>query len=1158
MALKDWLLSLRNKAAGLVAYGGTISRTTETDEYPIAIANELMGGAHSYDTLGSLAELHPENMVKGMICVVNQHNNPGGTLVNRTAYILEVVPTTKISEEVGYDELTSNFINNYWKVFTDIADYEGSLETEYAPNVNSFRPIFDIGSPWYNLGYKEGRRFEPTAVDFANDSITISNHGFVNSGIIQFDSFGTLPDPLVASTNYYAKKLTDNTLEVYLESGLLTLVDLTDAGLDTHFIFQPTDIWLAEYDGSGTNTFNGQPTVWMRQRVGTNSNWGMPVKMFGSGYQEGDYVDTRFQWTLDTDPVPAVPAQSINGRPNNEPVGWFDIPDVPAGTTYDDYLNGTGGQVAHYLYKTTATKDVYGNLKTPWTDPYKISTDPDLVQYGDNPGTNPDTIPDAGWEPFYNPNVHTHMASRATDQLPWIITRITNEEGQYTEYVFKEFLKSYVVTINDAPAEDEPAGNNGWFDAPFALTNGDYVLYVSIATKFNDGSLKSEWSVPQRFDGLNTIQTVIKTDDGTVFKWEDVAGTPTATPALITLEAITYNGGQPIDTGTGLTYLWYKGDVDPPNHISVASTLEVNPGDVDGQQVYTVLVTHEGLVYEDKITILDVTDSVGYNVSIVSLTGFTWKGAEQKTFSAQFYNQGVPDNTGVTWQWTLENYAVPDPGVADTNVDYILDETHIEDYAELTITATLGTRVISWTERLTDVVDGEALDVQYHRLDDSDLGTAGKQPPAWDDSGPNGWDSVAIGAFWMRTKKESEAWDASSEAIRIRGEEGVPAGGFVMFAFVNTALAFPAGSTNSAPTGLSTALLPTANPAGWTDAPINPVPLSGTFTTVFATDIFTSALHGLNTADIITVESTGTVPDPLVPNNHYYVQKIDDNTFYLRDFGDTQTNIVLTDDGTGTHTWTGIANESTWQTRITLKIKEDAASYEFHSDNWTPVDSWSIPIKVNGKDGAAIGVAGSPGQPGTAGWAPQLQAYHYGEKRLLKLIGWIGGTGSPPVPSYVDYYMKNTSPGWTNVLSLASDFRGEAGQDGSTTGGVEEQYLIVSPYSGAPPAFGQIWLNIKPDVFISSLSGKKVLLEFTWSHNSFYQTRLQASSLATSDNITTNWHGNSSLSGQMEANASYYYDSFNIATTFYMVGAPQDSIRANTFKCKVTVFSSIN
>lgn len=1082
MALKDWLLSLRNKAAGLVAYGGTISRSSETDEYPIAIANELMGGAHSYDTLGSLAEVHPQNLTKGMVAVVNQHLSPNGDTVTRTVYVLETVPAGKVSEEGGYDEQTNNLLSNYWKVFTNIADYEGSLETEYAPDVNSLRPSFDIGSPWYNQGFKTGRRFSPTSVDISTDRLTISNHGFLDSGIIKFDSLDTLPAPLSSATTYYAKAIDLDTLEIYLESGLSTLINLTDVGVDTHFIFEPTAIWLPDYDASGEFTFNGEPSVWMRQRVGTNSNWGMPVKIFGSGYQEGDYADTRFQWTLDTDPVPPVPAQTINGKPNNEPAGWFDTPDVPAGVTYTEYLNGSGpapADVPHFLYKTTATKDVYGNLKTAWTAPYKISTDPDLVQYGNNPGTNPTDDPGL-WDDFYSPTLHTHMASRALITDPWIITRITNEEGQYTDYAFKAFNKSYVVTEADSPTLPTPYGGdppNDWNDAPVAVTD-DQILYVTASTKFNDGSLKSLWSVPQRFDGEDTIQAIIETVDGYVFKYQvDANGAKVATPATITLEAKTYKGGETINTSSGLTYQWYKGTSASGTPLGTGDNTIVSPADVVNQQLYTVQVTHEGLVYEDTITILDVTDGQNYAVSIQSLTGFTWKGIETKTFNAQFYKDGVADNTNVTWLWELENYAVPD--ISDGSASsYDVTEADIDDYAELKLTATFGSYVAEWTERLSDIVDGDGLDVEYHLTDDFDGGSPGIQAPPYDDAG---WGAVAADAYWMHIKKTTDADFSNSDAIRIRGEKGDAAGATVIFAFKNGA-ALPLTPDNYGANLIPSGSSPNDN---WTDAPTGATPLSGNFTAIASTNIITSTAHGLETAKFVTLDSTTSLPSPLLPNNYYYVQKINANSFYLRDLGDTSTNIDLTNAGTGTHSWEGTIEENTYQTRRLFKLKAAAASFELNSTNWIAVDAWSTPIKISGKDGTAIGSAGPPGSDGGQGWSPEFYLYTDREERKLRLLKWVGGTGAYPSPTHHNDFV--TANGFSSDSRNGVDIRGESGDSGSPDSLLKTYYLgdgyrAVNSSSGGY-YFKTILFNETAPKATSAYTRWEIILDFQKTQN---------------------------------------------------------------------------
>lgn len=74
------------------------------------------------------------------------------------------------------------------------------------------------------------------------------------------------------------------------------------------------------------------------------------------------------------------------------------------------------------------------------------------------------------------------------------------------------------------------------------------------------------------------------------------------------------------------------------------------------------------------------------------------------------------------------------------------------------------------------------------------------------------------------------------------------------------------------------------------------------------------------------------------------------------------------------------------------------------------------------------GVQGPQGAAGTNGWSPILANVSDGERRVLRLVDWTGGTGTKPeVPT--DNYIGPT--GFTN-LAGATDIRGATGATGAT------------------------------------------------------------------------------------------------------------------------------
>lgn len=75
------------------------------------------------------------------------------------------------------------------------------------------------------------------------------------------------------------------------------------------------------------------------------------------------------------------------------------------------------------------------------------------------------------------------------------------------------------------------------------------------------------------------------------------------------------------------------------------------------------------------------------------------------------------------------------------------------------------------------------------------------------------------------------------------------------------------------------------------------------FTAANATNLFTSAGHGLITGSVVTLETANTLPDPLSVNTQYSVILVDVDTFKLGIMTDPLVEIDITDDGTGEHTF---------------------------------------------------------------------------------------------------------------------------------------------------------------------------------------------------------------------------------------------------------------
>lgn len=84
-----------------------------------------------------------------------------------------------------------------------------------------------------------------------------------------------------------------------------------------------------------------------------------------------------------------------------------------------------------------------------------------------------------------------------------------------------------------------------------------------------------------------------------------------------------------------------------------------------------------------------------------------------------------------------------------------------------------------------------------------------------------------------------------------------------------------------------------------------------------------------------------------------------------------------------------------------------------------PGINWLMPVAQ---------VSGSvPGTVGWNGWSPALSIVADGERRVLRVIGWLGGTGTAPV---VGQYLG--PDGLVNDIAEAVDIRGIGGDDGDS------------------------------------------------------------------------------------------------------------------------------
>lgn len=132
----------------------------------------------------------------------------------------------------------------------------------------------------------------------------------------------------------------------------------------------------------------------------------------------------------------------------------------------------------------------------------------------------------------------------------------------------------------------------------------------------------------------------------------------------------------------------------------------------------------------------------------------------------------------------------------------------------------------------------------------------------------------------------------------------------------------------------------------------------------------------------------------------------------------------------------------------------------------------TIPIYIsaeNGNDGA-------DGLPGVDGWTPVYAIALDGERKVLKLVDYIGGTGVKPTAN-LNKFVATT--GFVTDIALAENLKGDAGVGTSGTNGWTPEFMLVADGErrvlrinswlngvGTPPPVGYLTAGggVSPDI----------------------------------------------------------------------------------------------
>jgi hypothetical protein len=756
----------------------------------------------------------------------------------------------------------------------------------------------------------------------------------------------------------------------------------------------PSDIiWVSDYDPLKSH-------VWTRQRLVGTSSWGIPVSLNAGGdYEDNQYIDTIFKWVSPKGTTaPDRPIQPTDYT--LLPTGWQNTP----GNTYDTRI------LTEDLYRSQMLKGPYGKPKSDWDLPLLVSSDPQLVRYGNTPG-NTDFFNVVYWRGYFTPGLDTHQATRPDGaSSDWTIVKIDQESGEFPDFVFKNFpiAVDESTLIAATPTFPYPVGGifpNDAFDAAPAAEENK-VLYQSSSVKYPDGSLKRPWSLWRRFDGLNVIQAVIDVSPGdTFFFTRNTSGVLVYTFPSITLAAKLYNGVSESTTGFN-TFKWYKGATlivfDSTTHkatnlgaqynqyheVSVdGKSLTINPQGFDITQQYKVGINHVTRPSSDYLaTVLlkDTTDDGNaFVVDIVSISGTTFKnGTGLYQFNSAFFKGGELNVSGVVFTWTIKDAlgAVIANGLRNSGGVSVGDEDYaaatvyvsgadIDQYATLELTATFGDIVRTDIISLTDVADAEAMEVLY-------WGTGSTDPGSPTDFTPRtltktqvlalaiGYLTDATGAWYM-IQRVNGLWGGE---IQLRTESARPNGGIALPIYKN--VDFAVDGAPSAPTVPPTGSL---IPAGWTQ---NPTAFTGSQDRQYTSICF----------------------------------------FLLR---------------------TDVTADATVLTRA----------------NYNPSGTYSTPY-LSGVGAPPPAVAGAPGNNG---WSPLL-AYEVrpsDSKVVSKVYDWFGGMGTKPAANTLTSYIGLAGLG---TIANAQPISGPPGNDALTR--PQEVAAVGSKVNGPPTSsftFGTVF-----------------------------------------------------------------------------------------------------
>lgn len=225
--------------------------------------------------------------------------------------------------------------------------------------------------------------------------------------------------------------------------------------------------------------------------------------------------------------------------------------------------------------------------------------------------------------------------------------------------------------------------------------------------------------------------------------------------------------------------------------------------------------------------------------------------------------------------------------------------------------------------------------------------------------------------------------------------------------------------------------------------------VGGTFTSAFATDIFTRAGHGLVDNNHVRVSSSGTLPAGLTANTPYYIRDSTTNTFKLAATpGGTAINI--TSDGTGTHSLQYYGEPEpvyTYPTTgptvpVTIKTNRDGGVNDF-----TTIKGFHVRLVPKVKEATVMGTF-------TADIATDVITTSAAHKRSVgSRIQFTNSGGGLPdgLTAGVDYYVLTVPTATTMTVSAAS---------GGTVVNIGTVGTGTHSWQHQGDAYGEVWVTL--------------------------------------------------------------------------------------------------